>query len=227
MPLRATAAVLFAMAAGTLASNPTLDEATNAAQASAPGALHQAGTQNLWADYDPSGYSQESDHESCPACDGLEEAKCLEALEFSVYNALSADARQQLLFRVFNNTVDEYCSVLYEQVQGVGIKVRVKNCPEVLETTFKGLNNHVRLHYLRAECSFVGTHHETGMVDAQEEELSSVLQYDSASFTNLDQSAHASSGFVATGLMCVGAVVGVMGYNKYAQDRKRLRYMPL
>ena len=55
------------MAAGTLASNPTLDEATNAAQASAPGALHQAGTQNLWADYDPSGYSQESDHESCPA----------------------------------------------------------------------------------------------------------------------------------------------------------------
>jgi len=67
MLLRATAAALFAMAAGTLASNPTLDEATNAAQASAPGALHQSGTQNLWADYDPSGYIQESVHESCPA----------------------------------------------------------------------------------------------------------------------------------------------------------------
>ena len=149
----------------------------------------------------------------------------MEALEFSMYNALSDGARQQLLFRVFNNTVDDYCSVSFERTQGVEIRVRVKNCPEVLDTTFKGLNNHVRLHYLRAECSFVGTHHTAE--DAKEEELSSVLQYDTASFTNLDQAAHASSSFLATGLMCVGAVVGVIGYNKYAQDRKRLRYMPL
>ena len=102
----------------------------------------------------------------------MEEAKCLEVLEFAMYNALNNEARLQLLFRVFNNSVDDYCSVSYEHLQGVEVKVRVKNCHEVLETTFKGMNNHIRLHYLRMQCDFMGTHHPPS---SEEEELSSVV----------------------------------------------------
>merc|ERR1712216_49468 len=103
--------------------------------------------------------------------------------------------------------VDDYCSIDLEKGGSISVMVRVKNCHEVLETTFKGMNNHIRLHFLRKECQFIGNRMPAAPAQPSNpsvEELSQVEE--NPQFVNLDQTAPGSSSVVVTGLVCVAAV---------------------